>query len=524
MADDAPPAEPEVKMMDLPDGTKLPALADGEYDAIVLGTGLKECIISGILSVDGKKVLHMDRNDFYGGESASVNLNQLFAKFGAGTPKPELGNSRDFNIDLAPKFIMAGGKLVKMLIMTNVNKYLEFKQVDGSYVLKDSKINKVPATDMEAASTPLVGFFEKRRLAKFIKFVDAYDAANPSTQEVGGALCMQPGSRLTSRELFTKFGLEKGTIDFVGHALALYDSDEYLDKAATELVDRCKLYGESFARYGKSPYLYPLYGLGELPQAFARLAAVYGGTYMLHKPISRVVYDAGGAAVGIVSVGEDKQPAFASCKFIVGDPTYFPEKVTKTVKVVRCIAILSHPITPGNEPSAQIILPQNQINRNNDIYVFCVSSSHNVAAEGKYIAFVSTITTNPLCEASNPEMRKEAEKELSPGLKLLGKVDCFFFESYDVMVPQSQGEEDKCYISKSYDATSHFEQTSDDVMDLYRRIYGTPLDLSKTMVSDLSQDEEGRGRARSTREEQEEEGEEEEDGKGERRDARLTSR
>ena len=33
--------------MELPDGTKLPALADGEYDSIVLGTGLKECIISG---------------------------------------------------------------------------------------------------------------------------------------------------------------------------------------------------------------------------------------------------------------------------------------------------------------------------------------------------------------------------------------------------------------------------------------------------------------------------------------------
>ena len=30
--------------------------------------------------------------------------------------------------------------------------------------------------------------------------------------------------------------------------------------------------------------------------------------------------------------------------------------------------------------------------RQNDIYVFCVSSSHCVAAEGKYIAFVSTIT------------------------------------------------------------------------------------------------------------------------------------
>lgn len=30
---------------------------DQEYDAIVLGTGLKECIISGLLSVSGRKVM-----------------------------------------------------------------------------------------------------------------------------------------------------------------------------------------------------------------------------------------------------------------------------------------------------------------------------------------------------------------------------------------------------------------------------------------------------------------------------------
>ena len=29
---------------------------DETYDAIVLGTGLKECILSGLLSVDGLKV------------------------------------------------------------------------------------------------------------------------------------------------------------------------------------------------------------------------------------------------------------------------------------------------------------------------------------------------------------------------------------------------------------------------------------------------------------------------------------
>ena len=47
-------------------------------------------------------------------------------------------------------------------------------------------------------------------------------------------------------------------------------SSSYLDVPCLETVNRIKLYSESLARYGKSPYLYPLYGLGELPQGFAR--------------------------------------------------------------------------------------------------------------------------------------------------------------------------------------------------------------------------------------------------------------
>ncbi|KAG2275347.1 hypothetical protein Bca52824_057902 [Brassica carinata] len=48
----------------------------GSVSYVVLGTGLKECILSGLLSVDAVKVLHMDRNDYYGGESTLLNLNQ----------------------------------------------------------------------------------------------------------------------------------------------------------------------------------------------------------------------------------------------------------------------------------------------------------------------------------------------------------------------------------------------------------------------------------------------------------------
>jgi len=55
-------------------------------------------------------------------------------------------------------------------------------------------------------------------------------------------------------------------------------------------------------------------------------------------------------------------------------------------------------------------------------------------------------------------------------------------------VPNESGSKDKCYISRSYDPDSHFEKVSDDVMDMYERIYGKPLDLSQTMV-DLNQEE-----------------------------------
>ena len=66
-------------------------LADGEYDAIVMGTGLKECVISGLLSVKGKKVLQVDRNGYYGGDGASLNLTTLFEKFQAGEPPENFG-------------------------------------------------------------------------------------------------------------------------------------------------------------------------------------------------------------------------------------------------------------------------------------------------------------------------------------------------------------------------------------------------------------------------------------------------
>ncbi|KAI8001790.1 Guanosine nucleotide diphosphate dissociation inhibitor [Camellia lanceoleosa] len=92
----------------------------------------------------------MNRNDYYVGESTSLHLTQLWNHFrGSEQPPKSLGSSRDYNVDMIPKFMMANEGLVRALIHTNVTKYLNFKAVDGSFVYKKGKIYKVPATNVE---------------------------------------------------------------------------------------------------------------------------------------------------------------------------------------------------------------------------------------------------------------------------------------------------------------------------------------------------------------------------------------
>ncbi|KAG7268245.1 hypothetical protein CRUP_036458 [Coryphaenoides rupestris] len=304
---------------------------DEEYDVIVLGTGLTECILSGIMSVNGKKVLHMDRNPYYGGESSSI------------TPLEEL---------------------VKMLLYTEVTRYLDFKVVEGSFVYKGGKIYK-------------------RRFRRFLVFVANFDENDPKTFEG-----VDPKAT-TMRDVYKKFDLGQDVIDFTGHALALYRTDDYLDVPCLETVNRIKLYSESLARYGKSPYLYPLYGLGELPQGFARLSAIYGGTYMLNKPVDEIVME-DGHVVGVKSEGE-----VARCKQLICDPSYIQDRVRKAGQVIRVICVLSHPIKNTNDAnSCQIIIPQNQV-----------------------------------------------------------------------------------FASRSYDATTHFETTCNDIKEIYKRMTGSDFDF-----------------------------------------------
>jgi Rab GDP dissociation inhibitor len=68
-------------------------------------------------------------------------------------------------------------------------------------------------------------------------------------------------------------------------------------------------------------------------QAFARLSAVFGGTYMLSKPDAEVVYDSEGIVTGVKSVDEEGKPATAATKLVVGDPSNGPQAVMKALTI-----------------------------------------------------------------------------------------------------------------------------------------------------------------------------------------------
>lgn len=224
-----------------------------------------------------------------------------------------------------------------------------------------------------------------------------------------------------------------------------------------------------------------MYGLGELPQGFARLSAIYGGTYMLDKPIDEIVIE-NGRVVGVRSGSE-----IAKCKQVYCDPSYVPDKVIliklkckkdfmikfqqvrKSGQVVRCICLLDHPIQNTKDAlSTQIIIPQKQVGRRSDIYVSLVSYTHQVSAKGWFVGMVSTTV-----ETDNPE------NEIKPGLDLLGPIAQKFVCVSDYYEPTDNGLESQIFISQSYDATTHFETTCLDVLDIFKRGTGEDFDFSK---------------------------------------------
>jgi len=103
-------------------------------------------------------------------------------------------------------------------------------QAAGWITAAKMAVCKVPTTDKEAMMSNLMGLFEKKRVANMFKFVQS---VNPEDKSTWNAIDLE---KQPMKDVYSKFGLEENTIDFLGHAIALHNNDFYLHDPAMDTL------------------------------------------------------------------------------------------------------------------------------------------------------------------------------------------------------------------------------------------------------------------------------------------------
>ncbi|XP_076629473.1 rab escort protein [Colletes latitarsis] len=393
------------------------------YDAIVVGTGMTESIVAAAASRIGKKVLHLDSNEYYGGLWATFNFDGLqkwiedlkipknntvdiseldlqpeekFLKAsdqystvknieetwfitneadlpvvstkdtqtdnigdgsGSGDEKTDddkvekkenvkqwsidriRKEYRKFNIDLAPKLLFARGELVELLISSNISRYAEFRSVSRVATFMDGKLTQVPCSRADVFANKTVSLVEKRMLMKLLTSCMVQGADSP---EFDG---FQDKS-------FIEYLNTKNLTPIVKHYIVQAIAMATEKTPCRDGVNRTKHFLNSLGRYGNTPFLWPMYGSGELPQCFCRLCAVFGGVYCLKRQLDGVVID------------EDKCKAIISGKqrltlehLVVGQGHLPPEIVASEgeQRISRGIFITDRSIMQGEKENLTLL-------------------------------------------------------------------------------------------------------------------------------------------------------------------------
>jgi len=285
-------------------------------------------------------------------------------------------SSRRFNLDLIPRLLYSRGAMVELLISSNISRYVEFKACSRVLTVKGGKLEHVPSSRADVFATKHVSVVEKRILMKFITFCVDYQS-HPQIYE--------KFKDKTYLEFLKHEKLTSNLIDFVMTSIAMVHA------GATCLsgLEATQKFLTSIGRFGNTPFLWSMYGSGELPQAFCRLAAVFGATYFLGRPLDGVVVDAEGTAVGVAFNGKK-----ISCKHLVADSRLFPHNrkhVKKQWKISRKICLLEDSVMPTEKEQLTFVsLPP--VNAKEGHYTFVKEVGFGTAAcpKGMYVLHLTS--------------------------------------------------------------------------------------------------------------------------------------
>ena len=252
--------------------------------------------------------------------------------------------SRKFNIDLASKLMFARGPLIEAIINANICHYADFRTAERIMTYRDGDVILVPCSRADVFSTDMLSVIEKRFLMKFLSFCLTFDEHPEdyiSFSERPFVDFLQHKKLSVSLQHFVLYSIAM-TRPSVNTAEGLREAQKFL---------------RSLGRYSNSPFVLTLYGVGELPQAFCRMSAVFGGTYCLRRSARSLLLDKEtNLFKGIICTNNQQ----ISAKHIVMEESYLPESMNLKTNdfVSRAILITNKSLKSfQNEPVTLLTIP-----------------------------------------------------------------------------------------------------------------------------------------------------------------------
>lgn len=241
-----------------------------------------------------------------------------------------LKEGRRFNIDLVSKLLYSRGSLIDLLIKSNVSRYAEFKNVTRILTCHHGNIEQVPCSRSDVFSSRLLSVVEKRMLMRFL--TSCLDQDTP--------LHYQDFAERPYLEFLQHHKLSENLQHFLLHSISMATPDTPTATALTAT----RHFLQCLGRYGNTPFLFPLYGLGEIPQCFCRMCAVFGGIYCLRHSVQALVVDKSSNRCKAVI---DNQGQRISCSHVVLEEGCFTQNATPTRWVSRAIVITDGSVLPS---------------------------------------------------------------------------------------------------------------------------------------------------------------------------------
>ncbi|XP_048400388.2 LOW QUALITY PROTEIN: rab proteins geranylgeranyltransferase component A 1 [Stegostoma tigrinum] len=285
-------------------------------------------------------------------------------------------NGRKFNIDLTSKFLYSCGSLVNLLIKSNVSRYAEFKNITRILTFQGGNVEQVPCSRADVFASKQLTMVEKRMLMKFLTFCLEYEQHPDEYIDF-------KDSRF-SDYLKTK-KLTANLQHFILHSIAMVSDTALTTKGlkATQHFLRC------LGRYGNTPFLFPLYGVGEIPQCFCRMSAVFGGTYCLRHTVKCLVVDRETSRCKAVI---DSNGQRISCRYFIVNNSYLTEEHTKNVQyryTSRGVLITNSSVLKSTSEQISILTVPAVEKGQPSIRVIELSPSSNTCPQGTYLVHLT---------------------------------------------------------------------------------------------------------------------------------------